>query len=210
MAPAAPAAYNLSGNWRRSSASANVYVGQSGSGNFTQTNGTDSISGCSFSHWLTLPAAVAPTASAEAAPTPLAAAVSISANTAHATGAYGLTGNSQLSATSAYVGYLGTGSFTQSGGSTSISGTSPVTGLYLGYMAGSAGTYSLGGAACSSTPKSSSAPTGKVSFIQSGGTNSTPTLFVGESSSGTYSLSGNAQLSGTEEYLSLIGSSSGP
>ena len=41
---------------------------------------------------------------------------------------------------SAFVGYSGTGSFTQSGGTNTISDY-----LYLGYNSGSSGTYSLSG-----------------------------------------------------------------
>ena len=56
-----------------------------------------------------------------------------------ATTAANLGGTGQLWAPYQYVGYNGTGSFTQSGG------TSTVFFLQLGYNAGGSGTYSLSG-----------------------------------------------------------------
>ena len=68
-----------------------------------------------------------------------------------------------------YVGYSGTGTFTQTGGTNSIGyGT-----LYLGYNAGSSGTYNLSGSGqLSAAYASTSATSGTGTFTQSGGTNS--------------------------------------
>ena len=53
----------------------------------------------------------------------------------------------ELAASNQYIGYSGTGSFTQSGGTNSVSGT-----LYVGNNAGSSGSYALSGSGLLAAP----------------------------------------------------------
>ena len=55
-------------------------------------------------------------------------------------GAYTLGGSSLLAAATEYIGYSGSGSFTQTGGTHAVSSV-----LYLGYKLHSIGTYNLSG-----------------------------------------------------------------
>ena len=91
----------------------------------------------------------------------------------------------KLSASNNYIGNSGTGLFAQSGGTNSISGT-----LYLGYNAGANGTYSLGGTGQVSAPTEyigyNSAAA--AAFQQTGGTNTATYLTVGPGSQ--YQLAG--------------------
>ena len=75
-----------------------------------------------------------------------------------------------------YVGYSGTGTFTQSGGTNSISNY-----LYLGYNAGGSGTYSLSGSGQLSAAGEYVGYTAgaTASFQQTGGTNTTSLLSIG-------------------------------
>ncbi len=121
-------------------------------------------------------------------------------------GAYSLSGSSQLSsayfASYEYVGYFGTGTFTQSGGTNRFSG--PYTALCLGYNAGSSGTYILSGSGQVSAVYEEVGIGGTGTFTQSGGTNSIGvTLSLG--SNGTYSLSGNGLLSAGYESVGSTG-----
>ena len=87
-----------------------------------------------------------------------------------------------------YIGYSGTGSFTQSGGTNSVSGS-----LYLGYNSGSSGTYNLSGSGLLSAPSEYIGYSGTGSFTQSGGTNTiSGSLVLGQNagSTGTYNLNG--------------------
>ena len=86
-----------------------------------------------------------------------------------ASGTYNLIGSSQLSTSFEYVGYSGTGAFTQSGGTNSCSSLS---GLYLGYSTGSSGSYSLSGSGQVSAVNMSVGSYGTGTFTQTGGTNS--------------------------------------
>ena len=96
-----------------------------------------------------------------------------------------MSGNGQLSAAAEQLGAGGTATFTQSGGTNSISGP-----LYLGYASGGKATYVLSGAGQLSAPTEyvgyNSAAT--ASFQQTGGTNSTNYLTI--SSGNTYQLAG--------------------
>ena len=112
-----------------------------------------------------------------------------------------------LSLGSQYVGYSGAGTFTQWGGTntiscyTIVSGTANIGCLYLGYNPGDSGTYNLIGGSLS-IPGVSSGPwglgmyvgySGTGTFTQSGGTNADANcLYLGynSGSNGTYSLSG--------------------
>ena len=98
------------------------------------------------------------------------------------------------------IGYSGTGSFTQSGGTHSVSNC-----LYLGVRRRQQRTYSLSGSGLLATPTSTSATPASGSFTQSGGTNSVSNLlYLGTAfgGSGTLSiLSGNGVLSRTDEII---------
>ena len=96
---------------------------------------------------------------------------------------YHLSGSGLLSAPVEYVGYSGTGTFTQSGGTNSIGND-----LYLGANAGSSGTYILSGSGLLSAAGEYVGAPGTASFLQSGGTNTTSLLAIG--SSGSYLLAG--------------------
>ena len=111
-------------------------------------------------------------------------------------GTYHLGGTGSISSNYQYIGYSGTGCFTQSGGSNLIYQT-----LYLGYNPGSSGTYLLLGGLCGGTfdPKLSEyiGYSGTGTFIQNQGDNlKTEKLFLGynPSSSGSYTMSGQSRL----------------
>ena len=96
------------------------------------------------------------------------------------------------------VGDSGTGSFTQSGGTNTVSGT-----LYLGYSPGSSGSYILGGGSLSlpGGPTVYVGCGGTGTFTQSGGTAAGPfALSIG--GSGTYNLSAGS-LSALFQYVGV-------
>jgi autotransporter-associated beta strand protein len=101
------------------------------------------------------------------------------------------------------IGYSGTGTFTQTGG------TNSALGLFLGYNSGSTGTYNLSGAAqLSATYESIGSLDGTGTFTQTGGTNSiSAVIFVGQNSNstGTYNLNGLGQMSVINEYIGEYG-----
>ena len=107
-------------------------------------------------------------------------------------GAISLGGAGSLSSPSESIGYAGTGSFNQTGGSnSSASGV-----VYLGFGTGSSGTYNLA-AGLSSEAYEYVAWSGSGNLTQSGGTNSVASnlyLGFGAGGSGTYSLSGSGHL----------------
>jgi autotransporter-associated beta strand protein len=107
-------------------------------------------------------------------------------------GTYSLSGGLMvLPYFSTYIGDSGTGSFVQTGG------TSDAENLFLGYNAGSKGTYTLnGGFLQSNFTGVSNSGTGY--FIQTGGTNSSSTLRVAAlyHSIGSYTLGGGVLQSG--------------
>ena len=109
--PGSSGSYNLSGSGLLSSPWESV--GYSGRGTFTQSGGTNTMN--SNMSQLDL------------------------GRYAGGSGAYNLSGSGLLSAGTEYVGYSGTGTFTQSGG------TNGTSSLYLGYNAGGSGTYNLSG-----------------------------------------------------------------
>ncbi len=155
------------------------YVGQSGQGTFTQSGGTNAMTGPNF------------------------LALGFQAG---ATGSYTLSGSALLSGNgSEYVGFSGSGAFTQLGGTNNIR-SSP---LYLGYNAGSRGTYSLSGNGQLTCGGEWIAYNGTGSLSQTGGTNTivgTLTLGFASSSSATFSLGGNGQLSA---WLEQVGYNNG-
>ncbi len=169
--------YNLSSSGQLSAPL--EYVGYSGTGTFTQSGGTNTTGG-GFGE------------------------ICVGTNTG-SIGMYNLGGNGQVSAFQEIVGVSGTGNFTQSGGSNSMSSNS---GLYIGNDAGSSGTYNLSGNAQLSASNDYVGYYGTGTVTQSGGTNSISNgLYLGSysGSSGTYSLSGNAQLSASNECIGSAG-----
>ncbi len=88
------------------------------------------------------------------------------------------------------VGYSGTGSFTQSGGTNSLANRQ----LTLACNVGSSGSYSLGAGGYLSAGTEIIGYSGVGSFTQSGGTNSANLLYVGynSGSKGTYVLGGGS------------------
>ena len=111
-------------------------------------------------------------------------------------GTYSLGGSGLLSAVSEYIGYSGSGAFTQSGGTNTMSGN--YGGLYVGYNSGSGGSYGLSGSGLLSAANEYIGYSGTGAFAQSGGTNNAGSeLSLGwySGSSGTYGLSGSGLLS---------------
>jgi T5SS/PEP-CTERM-associated repeat protein len=123
--PGAVGAYNLNGSGVLNVNGA-AYVGDSGTGVFTQTGGTVTI--------------IFPTGwSGDTTDGNL-----YIGNVAGSSGTFNLSGTGQLTASSTptgqeYVGNVGSGTFAQSGG------TNTVNNLYIGYYSGSVGVYSLSG-----------------------------------------------------------------
>ena len=120
---------------------------------------------------------------------------------AGSSGTYNLSASGLISNGGVTVGYYGTGTFTQTGGS------STMYSLYLGDDGGSSGTYSLsGGSLC--VPLNEYVGNYGTGFLtQSGGTNSTFSLFLGNNTggNGTYVLSGSAQLWASSESVGTSG-----
>ena len=117
-------------------------------------------------------------------------------------GTYNLSGGGSLSATDEYVGNSGTGTFTQNGG------TNTVPNLWLGNNSGASGSYSLSGGSLAVVDNEFVGNSGTGSFTQSGGTNTVGYLSLGTGSgaSGSYSLSGSGSLVSGTEYVGLFGS----
>ena len=168
--------YSLSGTGQLSTLDGE-YVGYSGTGTFTQTGGTNTMNFF---------------ASTE---------LCLGGN-AGSSGTYSLSGSGLLSANTEYVGWSGTGSFTQSGGTNTLSSY-----LYVGNNAGSNGTYSLSGSGLLSAEEVTVGSSGTGNFTQSGGTNVSGQLQLGPNagSSGTYSLSSSGLL--TAQAGEYVGSS---
>jgi hypothetical protein len=119
-----------------------------------------------------------------------------------ASGSYNLSGSGSLAAPYEYLGYSGTGTFTQIGGTNSVG-----TNLYFAYFLGAAGSYNLGGNGSLTVPNEYLGYSGSGSFTQSGGANSVGNgLYIGYNigSSGSYNLSGGS-LSVLYEDVGLYG-----
>ena len=86
-----------------------------------------------------------------------------------------------------YLGYSGTGTFIQSGGTHTIGNN-----LFLGYSAGGSGAYSLSGSGYLSVSQRERGLGRPGSFTQSGGTNSAVSLMLAQraGSTGSYNLNG--------------------
>ena len=165
------------------SVSASAMVGYSGTGNFTQTGGTNTVtneSAESFDLALTL------------------------GYNAGGSGSYSLSGGS-LIAGNECVGNLGTGSFTQSGGTNTIFNAYWMPSLVLGYYPGSNGTYNLTAGSLSAAYDDVGWG-GTGAFTQSGGTNTiSGTNYVGDMNTGTYTLSNSGLLSAATEVVGRFG-----
>lgn len=157
----------------------NLYelVGYFGTGTFTQTGGTNTINAGN------------------------GGALYIG-NWGGSTGVYNLSGTGSLSVGgNEYVGNLGAGTFTQSGGSNTVA-----LGLYVGFSSGSTGTYNLNSGTLSTGSLFSVGESGTGIFNQTGGSNtisSNSALFIGDQvgSSGTYNLSGGALSTSTTDEI---------
>jgi len=120
-------------------------------------------------------------------------------------GTYNLSGNGRLSAlNSEFVGYSGTGTFTQSGG------TNNVGNLFVGYSYESSGVYSLGGNGLLTAGVESVGSSGPGTFSQSGGTNTVGELYLDSvpglnPHGGAYNLSGSGLLSTVSECVGFSG-----
>ena len=198
---------------------ATQYVGGSGTGNFTQSGGTNAVSGSLFL-----------------------------GNNATGNGIYNSSAGA-LSASTQYVGYSGRGTFTQSGGTngpTNLylgynsasggsyslnSGSLSVKGAAIGYSGkgiftqtggtnivaedldlasspAAAANYSLSGMGTLTATNEHVGYDGTGTFTQSGGTNTiTNTLWLGDAStsSGTYNRSGDGTLWSEGEYIGFYG-----
>jgi hypothetical protein len=161
-------------------------IGYGGIGTFTQTGGTNSMTGAHGSLSLYV------------------------GDTGGSVGTYFLSGSGLLSASSESIGYQGTGTFNQTGGSNTVS-----VGLYVGDNVASAnGTYSLSGSGVLSAKVEYVGNEGSGTFNQSGGTNTVGprvnvdgNLLVGYAvgSTGSYTLSAGS-LSAASEYIGNGGS----
>ena len=85
-------------------------------------------------------------------------------------GTYSLSGSGVLSAGFETIGFAGSGSFTQSGGTNSLANY-----MYLGNSSGQSGTYNLNGSGLLSVAVEYIGVSGSGTFTQSGGTNRFPT-----------------------------------
>ncbi len=163
--------YNLSDTGQLSTN--NETIGATGTGTFTQTGGTNSIT----------------------------SSLSVGGSGSGSSGTYKLSGNGQLSALSEVIGGYGTGTFTQTGG------TNTIAALLVAAQPNSSGTYKLSGAGQLSADYESIGSYGTGTFTQTGGTNTVNNyLFLGDNpgSNGTYNLSGGT-LSTPVMYLGYSG-----
>jgi hypothetical protein len=181
---------NGTGNYLLSNGSLTVtgveYVGNGGAGIFTQTGGVHTVG---------------PTSSQQ----PLYVNLYIG-NGAGSPGTYNLSGNGSLTVGgSEIVGYQGTGTFNQTGGVNLIGSASDVQFLAVGAggITYGQGTYVLSGGTLNTSDEEVGGTTGSGTFNQSGGFNTTYTLYVGGSNSNTgrFTLSGSGNLSVYDEEI---------
>jgi fibronectin-binding autotransporter adhesin len=163
-------------------ATSTEYIGNSGNGSFTQAGGTHSIRSELYIGY-----------------------------GVGSSGAYSLSGNGVLSVTNSavntfeYIGYAGSGSFTQAGGTNFSSSY-----VWLGYYPGSSGAYSLSGGGLLSTGIEEIGVAGTGSFTQANAANSANYVYLAYSgsSSGTYNLNNGGSLSAAYEYVGNSGNGS--
>ena len=216
--------YNLSGAGLL--AANNEYVGNSGAGTFIQTGGTNNLSssslflgynaGSSGSYNLSGSGVltgyyeiVGYSASAASTFTQSAGTNNIAGGSLSlgmllgSAGTYSLNGTGVLAATNSaneYVGNSGAGTFIQLGGANNLNANS----LYVGYNAGSSGSYNLSGSGALAGGAVYVGYFGSGTFTQTGGTNNPGGggLFLGSNAggAGTYALGGSGVLTvaGTE------------
>ena len=154
----------------------NAQIGYSGTGVFTQSGGTQTISKALFV-----------------------------GSELGSSGSYSLNAGLLSLQSNESVGYSGTGAFSQTGGTNTINNNNNHNTLNLGYNPGSIGTYSLSGSGKLSAANEFLGYWGMGNFVQAGGTNivSGSNLFIGGNagSNGTYSLSGSGVLTAPIVYL---------
>ena len=197
--------YNLSGTGALTAR--NGIIGQFGSGTFTQSGGTNTLSldlhlgsqtGSSGSYNLSGTGALSASEEFIGLYGNGTFTQSGGTNTVRSelylgyrvgiSGSYTLSGTGELSAPVENIGYNGNGTFTQSGGAHTVGGN-----LYLGRNAGSSGSYTLSGGTLTTGRTQVSDDANTSSFTQSGGTHSTSLLSLtgfNPSSHGTYRLNG--------------------
>ena len=178
--PGSSGSYILSGG---SLFAGNEYVGASGSGTFTQTGGTNCATGPGNGSIFT------------------ASTLYVGSGTG-GSGTYNLSGGS-LYAPTQYIGYSSTGTFSQSGGT-----NGSYSAIYVGYNAGSVGTYILSDTGqVSSNYEEYVGYSGVGTFVQSGGTNSMTRLALGNyaGAGGAADLSGSGLLNVV--YAEYVGNS---
>lgn len=162
------------------------YIGYSGKGTFTQSGGINSR------HYL------------------VGSPFYLGYNTG-ANGTYNLYGTGKLVQENEYIGYSGIGTFNQSGGTNSIWGDGPGN-LYVGYNAGSSGTYKLSGTGSLGADSEYIGWSNNSSgvFQQSGGTNYI-TSYLSIFTTGQYTLSGGTvQISGGLSNMGIFDFDHGP
>ena len=125
-------------------------------------------------------------------------------------GTYALSGPGTLSAAEEFIGSSGAGTFTQSAGTNTLTGTYGE--LVLGYNTGGSGTYALSGTGTLSAPSEIIGSSSSGTFTQTGGTNTLTgthgSLEVGSdyNSNGSYTLSGTGVLSADSEIVGYAAS----
>ena len=193
--------YNLSGTGRldlldTTGTYGREVVGSGGTGTFTQTGGDNtaaylSVGGGSGSNG---------TFTQSDGTTTITGGLYVGGYATDSTGVYNLSGAGTLSAPFESVGGSGTATFTQTGG------TNTMTQLSVDY-----GTYTLGGGALSGSGEAIG-DTGTGTFTQTGGTNTVTSLeggFIlgnGPGATGTYNLSDTGVLSTVFELVGRYGS----
>jgi hypothetical protein len=126
-------------------------------------------------------------------------------------GTYNLSDTGQLYGGNEYIGYSGTGTFNQSGGSNTISSDGPGY-LYIGYNAGSSGSYYLSGTGSLEADFENIGGSKNSSglFQQSGGTNYVNS-YLSINTTGQYTFSGgNLQISGGLTNMGIFDFDHGP
>ncbi len=161
------------------------FVGEVGSGAFTQSGGTNNIPAESiFTTQLML------------------------GEVGGSTGSYVLSQSGVLTASGhEIIGGSGTGNFTQSGGINTLTGTNGTSQLILAQSTSSStGTYTLSGTGQLTAPSESIGQSGSGVFTQSGGSNTVNgSLYVGYSGTGAYNLKPNGWLAAQNEYIGFSG-----
>jgi fibronectin-binding autotransporter adhesin len=172
-------AYNLSGGSLAVAAlNGAEYIGYDGTGTFTQTGGTHTVGVPRYFGY-----------------------------NADGSGTYNQ-GAGSLFAASEYVGYSGSGTFTQTGGTHTVGTASPnFSFLFVGYNAGSNGTYNLGGGSLWCGGQEYIGSQGNGTFSQSGGYSTAAQIVLGSGvgSSGSYSLTFGNLSCQTAEIIGIDG-----